>query len=165
MPIRFRDSHSYLARSAVTLANYTSALSGTFVNAANRTGVINTTLAALPTAILGTHSFAQNRTGAIVTTLGNATSAIFGSLTGIAPVWQSGTITLSMNVGVPFSIDLDTLCTGAATYSLLSGSLPAGLTLSGDTISGTPTTVQSTTPTIRASDASIVPGWTSNPVL
>lgn len=76
----------------------------------------------------------------------------------LAPVWQSN-INQSIGVDVPFSLNLDTLCTDPEgqplTYFILSGSLPAGLSQSGargQTISGTPTTVQTVNVTFRASD-------------
>jgi hypothetical protein len=48
---------------------------------------------------------------------------------------------------------------GAYVFTVLSGALPAGLTLSSDgLLSGTPTTLGSTTVTIQASDGNGCPG-------
>ncbi len=56
---------------------------------------------------------------------------------------------------VPYSATLSaTGGSGSYTYSLVSGSLPAGLALNGNMIFGTPTTAGPSTFTIRATDAS-----------
>lgn len=77
--------------------------------------------------------------------------------------WQAGTITENLSVGTPFSVNLDTLCTNAQSYTLVGGSLPAGLSMSGgprnNVISGVPTTVQALTPMLRARDTV---GYTTN---
>jgi hypothetical protein len=74
------------------------------------------------------------------------------------PVW-SGATTYNINVGVSFSLDLDTLASDAElqpiTYTVFSGALPAGLAQSGsrgNVVSGTPTAAQSYAPTMRADD-------------
>lgn len=57
-------------------------------------------------------------------------------------------------VGTAFSQALTTTGgTGAVTYSISSGALPAGLTLSGSTISGTPSTAATASFTIQAVDS------------
>src|SRR6185437_10162635 len=74
------------------------------------------------------------------------------------PQWQSAQFNFSLTVGVPFSLNLDTLCSDPlpVTYTPI-GPLPAGLTQSGtrnQTISGTPTTVQTVSMTEQADDGS-----------
>lgn len=85
------------------------------------------------------------------------------------PVWQTGTITLELARNIPYSLNLATLCTGALSFSVQSGTLPTGLSLDPATgiISGTPTTTQTVAVTFRASDQPIiaVPQWSSSPVL
>jgi hypothetical protein len=78
-----------------------------------------------------------------------------------APVWSSS-VNQSLTVGSAFSLDLDTLCTDPEgqplTYTVQSGSLPNGITQSGtrgQILSGTPTTVQTVSPILRASDTAI----------
>jgi len=62
----------------------------------------------------------------------------------------------SGNKDVPYSFQIEACCgTTPYTWSIHSGSLPAGLSLSsGGVISGTPTTVGYTTVFIRATDSS-----------
>lgn len=75
-----------------------------------------------------------------------------------APVWASdGLQALIQNVA--YSLNLDTLCTDPEgqplTYTIVSGTLPAGLTQSGtrgQIISGTPTAAVTSNVTVRASD-------------
>jgi len=75
--------------------------------------------------------------------------------TGQAPVWSSpaagslGTFTVSEAIA---DITLVATDDGSVTYSLTSGSLPAGVTLSGDTISGTPSANGSFSFVARATD-------------
>jgi hypothetical protein len=92
-------------------------------------------------------------------------SQVSGTTSGVGLSWQTTIPTQNLTVGVPFSLDLDTLCTGALSYSLLSGSLPTGVTLDGATgvLSGTPTIAQSVSPTFRASStsSSALADWTA----
>jgi hypothetical protein len=77
------------------------------------------------------------------------------------PVIAVGPATLPAgNVGVAYSQQLTASGgTGAYSFTVLSGALPAGLTLSsGGLISGTPDTQGSTTVTIQATDGSGCPG-------
>jgi len=83
----------------------------------------------------------------------------------LGPVWQAGSLSFNLTVGTPFSLNLDSVCTDTAslpiTYMIPTGSLPAGITKSGtrgQTISGTPTTAQTTTPTFLADDAPVGTG-------
>lgn len=79
--------------------------------------------------------------------------------------WLASIPTQNGQVGTAFSLDLDTLWVGPSspTYSLASGSLPAGLSL-GSTrnhvLSGTPTTQQTVTPTLRAT-TTVANDWAS----
>lgn len=61
--------------------------------------------------------------------------------------------TLGAALNQACAINLNNYFTGATSYSVLSGSLPAGLSISGNQIVGTPTTAQSTTLVIRASNS------------
>ena len=61
--------------------------------------------------------------------------------------------TLGAALNQPCAINLNNYFTGATSYSVLSGSLPAGLSISGNQIVGTPTTAQSTQFVIRASNS------------
>lgn len=83
-----------------------------------------------------------------------ATSASANVPTGVAaPVW-SGSQTVTATVGDSGTIDLSALCAGTGiTYSLQAGTLPSGRSLSGSSITGTYTTAQSATYTIRATNA------------
>ena len=71
-----------------------------------------------------------------------------------APVWSI--TNQALEVGVFFQIDLDTVCTDPdsdpLTYSVPSANLPDGILLSGSTVSGVPTTVESPSVTLRATD-------------
>lgn len=83
-----------------------------------------------------------------------ATSASANVPTSVAaPVW-SGSQTVNATVGDSGAIDLSALCAGTGiTYSLQAGTLPSGRSLSGSSITGTYTTAQSATYTIRATNA------------
>lgn len=80
------------------------------------------------------------------------------------PLSWSGSQLMNGTQGVAFNLDLDTRCTHAAslpiTYSVVVGSLPPGLTLTGATgvIAGTPTTVGTTNFTVRATEGA----WTAD---
>lgn len=66
-----------------------------------------------------------------------------GEVGNLAPVWDSD-VDQDLFVGVPFSLDLDDICTDPEgdpiSYEQVSGTLPPGLSLAGSVISGTPTT-------------------------
>jgi chitodextrinase len=73
-----------------------------------------------------------------------------------SPAWQT-IAAQTLIVGDSYTLDLSNSCSDAdadtITYSILSGSLPSGLTLSGAIIAGVPTTAgQALTPTVRATD-------------
>src|SRR5262249_38165257 len=76
-----------------------------------------------------------------------------------APIWMSFTFCSDGVVGVPYSQDFDlSPALSPTTYTLVSGSLPAGLSLSnvsGDIgrLSGTPTTAGSSSFTLRATNS------------
>jgi hypothetical protein len=76
--------------------------------------------------------------------LANPASITYTASSGSVPVAFSGTVPgQSATVGVPFSLNLASYYSGTLTpftYALQAGTLPAGLTLTGSTISGTPTT-------------------------
>lgn len=59
----------------------------------------------------------------------------------------------SMTVGTPFTQIIDVLGSTPITFTVSAGSLPAGLTLVGNTISGTPTTGGAYSFSIQASNA------------
>lgn len=61
--------------------------------------------------------------------------------------------TLGAALNQACAINLNNYFTGATSYSVLSGSLPTGLSISGNQIVGTPTTADSTTLVIRASNS------------
>lgn len=83
------------------------------------------------------------------TILGGASFVFYNSITttGI----PNNTLGAALNQ--PCAINLNNYFTGATSYSVLSGSLPAGLSISGNQIVGTPTTAQSTTLVIRAANS------------
>lgn len=154
MAIRLRDQTSFLGRIAATLQPATAAFVGTFTAAAARTGTIAASLQNATASFAGFFTPAPNRTGAIAATLQNATAAILGSASSAgAPVWST-VPQQDLSVGVSYSSDLDTFCTGALYYAVVSGTLPAGLTLNPTTgvVSGTPTTGGTSNVTIRAFD-------------
>jgi hypothetical protein len=71
------------------------------------------------------------------------------------PTWVTTSPLATFNKGVAYSVTLSaTDADGAVTYSIISGSLPNGLTLNGTTgvISGTPTTETPATIGVRATD-------------
>lgn len=73
------------------------------------------------------------------------------------PNWTSPIINLDISSGVEFVYNVRTESTGTTTYSVVSGSLPAGLSLNGSTgaITGTPSAVTYNTTynfTIRSTD-------------
>ncbi len=80
----------------------------------------------------------------------------------IAPasaITLAATPAVNLTVGVPFSTSLSASGgAGPYTYSLDSGSIPPGLSLSGDTISGTPTQRGAYAFTIRATDSTSASG-------
>lgn len=83
--------------------------------------------------------------------------ALFTTNANSAPVWSLGN--QAYETGASVSISLDTVCTDAdgdtINYSLVSGSLPSGLSLSGarnETLSGTVDTVETAVFTLGASD-------------
>ena len=71
-----------------------------------------------------------------------------------APVWSIGQQDLV--VGTAYSLDLNTVCSDAdgdtISYSIVSGVLPAGISLNGSVLQGTPTTVEVQIVTLGASD-------------
>lgn len=84
---------------------------------------------------------------------GTADSAIFSvTIVAASPLWTPTIPTQNLVVGVPYSLDLDTVCDpDTSTYSIVSGSIP-GMTLSGSVYSGTPTAAGTTPVTFRADD-------------
>ena len=66
------------------------------------------------------------------------------------PVFTSGALPSGV-VGLAYSHTL--VATGAVSFAITAGFLPAGLSFSVDTISGTPTTVQTTSVTFGATNA------------
>jgi hypothetical protein len=91
----------------------------------------------------------SNPTGSNVHILANGITA------GVAPVWVTGSV-LSYNTGASTSLTLSATDADAGSdvdYSIVSGTLPTGLSLDGETgvISGTPSTSQQTV-TFRATD-------------
>lgn len=93
------------------------------------------------------------------------------------PVWAGGAAAYdlpAMQVGVAFSLNLDTICSDpdgdTINYGQVSSSLPGGLAQSGsrgEIISGTPTTSQSGSFVLYADDGAgiVVPAWENSPVL
>jgi hypothetical protein len=161
MPIRFVNKVDIaIGRVASTLQGHTTAFAGTFTVAPARTGTLSPTLQSHVAQFSGAFQNAT-RTGTIASTLAAFTPAISGTIGAVSdPQWASS-VDQALVVGVPFSLNLDTICTDTGgqpiTYSIVSGTLPAGITQSGSrgqTISGTPTTVSATTVTFRADDLS-----------
>jgi hypothetical protein len=121
------------------------------------TGVISGT----PTGTAGTATFTVKVTDS-ATTPASVTSGSYTITISAAPlVWVSPT-TGTYTVGTPITpITLTTTGgTGAVTYTLNSGTLPAGLSISGNTLSGTPTAPTVTTGnvvTFKATDSASTP--------
>lgn len=155
MPIRFVDKTGVVVgRWSSTLGSHTAAFTGTFNVASARTGTIASQMTNAVAAFTGAFQPAA-RTGTIASTLGQFVAA-FRSIED--PDWAA-VVNQSLVVGVPFNLSLDSICTDdnsqPITYTITSGTLPAGLSQSGsrgETISGTPTTAGSVDVTFRASD-------------
>jgi len=83
-------------------------------------------------------------------------SVSFTTLGLAPPVWQVVPVQL-LTVGVSFDLDLAVYASSPGgdtpSFSLVSGALPAGLSIVGTRITGTPTTVETQTPVIRATAA------------
>lgn len=112
------------------------------------TGVISGT--AVNTATNTTYSFTIGASDSRNTT---QTRAFSISINDRSPVWTTGTVLPVFTRTVAYSTTVSATEdeSGAITYSLVSGSLPTGLTLSSSgTISGTPTSSIDTSFTIRA---------------
>jgi hypothetical protein len=95
------------------------------------------------------------------TTAGNNPAPATATLTAACPTITIGPATLPPGqVGVAYSQQLTASGgTGAYTFTVLAGTLPAGLTLSSSgLLSGTPTTMGSSPVTIQATDGSGCPG-------
>lgn len=86
----------------------------------------------------------------------SATRAFALQIVNAAPTWSSpaASATFSTSVGNAFSLNLSAVDPEgqAVSYSIQTGTLPTGLSLSGNVISGTPTSAGSSALTIRASD-------------
>lgn len=80
--------------------------------------------------------------------------ALATTLANSLPVWSIGQ--QDLETGVAYSLDLNTVCTDSdgddITFSVVSGTLPSGLSLVGDVISGTPDTVENQVVTLGADD-------------
>ncbi len=123
--------------SGLTLNNSTGSISGTSINQ-------NTT----------TYNFTVRATD---NAGNNSTDRAFSlTITNAPPVWSTpiANATLSIDSNVSFSQNLSAIDPEgqAVTYSLYSGTLPAGITLSGNIISGATSTSGTSTVVIRASD-------------
>ena len=99
-----------------------------------------------------------NVAAAVGFTDGHILTADDGAAPNQPPVWNAS-VNQSLTVNTAFSLNLDTLCADPEaqplTYTVITGTLPAGLTQSGargQTISGTPTTAQTLSITFRATD-------------
>jgi len=90
---------------------------------------------------------ATNTGGTVNSTTQNVTIAI------ALPVWTADTATTTGTIGNAYSYTF--AATGATTYAIASGSLPAGVTLAPSTgvISGIPTTAAASTFTVSATNA------------
>lgn len=93
-------------------------------------------------------SVTNQPTGSNVHILSNSVTA------GTNPVWNTNS-TQIVGIGSAYSLSLSASDTenSTETYTYVSGSLPNGLSLSNGIISGTATTEQTTTYTVRATDA------------
>lgn len=89
--------------------------------------------------------------GEFLSTSGSSTATTSGGGGGSAPTWTDQTLA-GFTVGTTYSDKVT--ASGATSYSVSSGSLPAGITLSSSTgtVSGKPTTAGSYSFTIRASN-------------
>ena len=137
--------------SSVTLAQ-----AGSTIPASGSCTVAVNVTAATPGSFLNTIP-----AGALQTTSGNNAAPATATLTATCPPITIGPPTLPPGgVAVPYSQQLTASGgTGAYTFSVSSGTLPAGLTLSsGGLLAGTPTTLGSTTVSIQATDGSGCPG-------
>ena len=106
--------------------------------------------------ISGTPTSSSNATFTIrATEFGGAYSDRQFTMPNASPIWSTASGTLVLGVaGSAYSYQLSATDDGSITYSIISGSLPSGLSLSSSgLISGTPTTGGSSTFTVRASDA------------
>lgn len=156
MPIRFVDKTGVVVgRLSSTLGSHTAAFTGTFNVASARTGTIASQMTNATANFVGAFQSA-GRTGTIASTLGQFVAA-FRSIED--PAWAA-VVNQSLVVGVPFSLSLDSICTDdnaqPITYTITSGTLPAGLSQSGsrgETISGTPTSLGNFNVTFLASDS------------
>lgn len=178
MPIRFLDLQSRRAQLVAALSGVAAVLSGTNVAPPGRTGVLQPQLAGVTANLQGLFTTAPNRTGQLVSQLGGVSTLAFGTFSAASgnPVPQTNPIVLNtLQVGVAFSVDLDTKWTDPGnlpmTYTL-GGALPGGLTQSGargNIISGVPTVaVTNFQIGITADDGQgvVVPSWnTTGPVL
>ena len=134
--------------STVTLAT------GSTIPAGSCTVAVNVTAAALGSYLNTIPA------GALQTTTGNNAAAATATLTATCPTITLGPATLPPGtVGVAYSQQLTASGgTGPYTFTVLSGALPAGLTLTaGGLLSGTPTTEGSSPVTIQASDGNGCP--------
>lgn len=95
----------------------------------------------------GTATFTIRATGA------GTTDKIYTLEVVAAPVWITTTLP-GGNVGVAYSTTLSAAGAAPIAYSLVSGALPAGLSLSGAVLSGAPTIAASYTFTLRATNGS-----------
>lgn len=168
MPIRFVDKTAVVAGRIQSTIAHTALISATFTVVPARTGSIATTMGGHSTLLSGAFTSNANRVGAVAQTLAGVTSAFSGTFaqpSNQAPQWASS-VDQTPTVGVPFSLNLDTICTDPEgqplTYTIVSGTLPAGITQSGargQTISGTATTIGSSAVTFRANDIAADADW------
>jgi hypothetical protein len=114
------------------------------------TGILSGTIANNP----ATYHFAVKANVVNNTSIGQLQNFIM-TITNQAPIWTTaaGALT-SGHPGTAYSYALQATDPNSdtVTYSVTSGSLPTGLTLTNGTITGTPTTVQNSSFTITASD-------------
>lgn len=129
-------------------------------NISGATGSVYTTGATSVTG--GSHNNGDLYRCVVTNTAGTATSnaaTLTVSATPIPVVFNGSVPTISGFVGTPVSINLATYFAGTYTpfsYTLLAGSLPAGLSLVGGVITGTPSAVGSSAGIrVRATDAAL----------
>lgn len=131
----------------------TSPYNYTWSQISGATVALSDTSAAEPTfvpAASGSYTFRVTVTDAAS---GSATDDVTVTITAAATPPVISTATLgAMNRGVPYSLTLSASGTTPITWSATAGALPSGLTLSGATISGTPTVSGSGSVTIRATN-------------